>query len=560
MNRLLQSAALALSAALFMCAPLAAQQDSIEQRLASMSVAQKAAQMLMVTLHGAYPLEDDLTFLREFQPGALAIFNDNVQSPDQLTRLTNAFQQAMHDAGLPPLLIAVDQEGGVVARLNPEQGFTRMPAPTLLAAAGPDMAAEAGEFTAQELLAVGIQMNLAPVADLETNPDNPIIYRRAFSNDPVVGGESVVGFIRGVQAGGGLATVKHFPGHGETSVDSHAELATLNLSRERLDAVELGPFRAAIEAGVDAVMVAHIWYPALDPERVPASLSHNVISGLLRDELDYDGLIMTDALDMNAIDLQYEFGEAAAMAVEAGVDVLALGPSIGRDAAQIALNAIMDAVQSGRISEARLDESVRRILAAKESVGLFEWASLDPNSADARVDFDGGEAFIERLFTHGVTVAYDHADLIPVPPDARVAIIFLATRYQIQAECSRYTDPALTRWVGVGDNPSADEIGWAVEAANAADVALVFTQDAIRNREQQALVNALPQDKTAAVALWSPYDWQTYPNVAAYALTYSPARPAVPAICAALFGAQPALGQLALTLGPDLLAGSRDER
>ncbi|HYO89329.1 MAG TPA: glycoside hydrolase family 3 protein, partial [Candidatus Limnocylindrales bacterium] len=502
--------------------------------------------------------EDDLAFLREIQPGALAIFNDNVQLPDQLTRLTNSFQQAMQDAGAPPLLIAVDQEGGVVARLNPEQGFTRMPTPMLLAAAGPAMAAEAGQFTAQELLGVGIQMNLAPVADLETNPDNPIIYRRAFSNDPVIGGEAVAAFIRGAQAAGGLTTAKHFPGHGETSVDSHAELAALDLTRERLDAVELPPFRAAIEAGVDAVMVAHIWYPALDPDRVPASLSPNVITGLLRGDLGYDGLVLTDALDMNAVDLQYEFGEAAVRAVEAGADVLPLGPSIGRDAALLARDAIVNAVASGRIPESRLDEAIRRIFAAKERTGLFGWQPLDPASAAARVNTEAGDALIEQLFVHGATVAYDHADLVPVPAGARVAVIFLATRYQIQQECSRYTDPVLTRWVGVGDNPSSDEIGWAVEAANAADVAIVFTQDAIRNPAQQALVNALPPEKTAAVALWSPYDWQTYPNVAAYALTYSPLRPAVPAICAVLFGAQPGLGQLALTLGPNLPAGSRD--
>lgn len=560
MKRFWRSAALIVGAAILLGGPLRAQmQDHIEARLAGMTVAQKAAQMIMVTLHGPWPLEDDLRFLRDFQPGALAIFNDNVQSPGQLTSLTNAFQHTMQEAGLPPLLIAVDQEGGVVARLNPEQGFTRMPSPILLTAAGPDMAAEAGRFTAQELRAVGIQMNLAPVADLETNPDNPVIYRRAFSNDPAVGAEAVAAFIRGVQSGGGLATAKHFPGHGETSVDSHAELARLDLSRERLEAIELVPFRAAIDAGVDAVMVAHIWFPAFDAARVPASLSRNVVTGLLRDELGYNGLIMTDALDMNAVDLQYEFSEAAVMAVEAGVDVLALGPSIGRDAAQLALNAVVSAVDSGRISEARLDESVRRILAAKDRAGLYFWTPLDPDTAAQRVNVPAGDALIESLFTHGVTVAYDHAGLVPVPAGARTAIIFLGTRYQIFDECGRWADPALTRWVAIGDSPDSDQISWAIEAANAADVALVFTQDAIRNPAQQALVNALPSAKTVAIALWSPYDWQTYPNVAAYALTYSPARPAVPAICAVLFGAQPALGQLALTLGPNLVAGSRDQ-
>jgi beta-N-acetylhexosaminidase len=269
---------------------------------------------------------------------------------------------------------------------------------------------------------------------------------------------------------------------------------------------------------------------------------------------------MTDAMDMNAIDLEVPFAEAAVLAVEAGVDVLALGPSIGRDAAQQALDAVVSAVASGRISEARLDESVRRILDAKQRVGVLDWTPLDPATAAQRVNAAGGEAFIERLFTQSATVALDRNNLIPIQPDAKVALIFLATRYQIQQECSRWADPALTQYVGVSDNPSAEEIGWAVQAANAADVVIVWTQDAIRNVEQQALVNALPQEKTIAVSLWSPYDWQTYPNVAGYALAYSPLRPSVPPLCAALFGAADAPGQLAVTLGPGLVAGSRDER
>ena len=559
LNSVIRSAALMVGAALVLSAPVAAQDAGFEARIAGMTVAQKAAQMMMVTLHGAYPLDADAAFLRDFQPGGLAIFNDNVQSPDQLTRLTNSFQQTITGAGAPALLIAVDQEGGVVTRLNPEQGFWRLPAAIVLTAAGPDVSAEAGRLTAEQLLAVGIQMNLAPVADLETNRDNPIIYRRGFSNDPTVGAEAVAGFVRGAADAGGLTTAKHFPGHGETSTDSHAELPRLDLTRERLDSVELVPFRAAMAAGVDAVMVAHIWFPAFDAERTPASLSHNVVTGLLREELGYDGLIMTDAMDMNAVDMFVPFSEAAVRAIEAGVDMLALGPSIGRDAAQQALGAVVAAVEQGRISEARLDESLRRIFAAKARAGLFDWQPLDPVTAAARVDAPGGEAFIEYLFTQAATVALDRNDLVPVPAGAKVALIFLATRYQIQAECSRYADPNLTRWVGVGDNPGPDEIGWAVEAANAADVVIVWTQDAIRNPDQQALVNALPQEKTIAVSLWSPYDWQTYPNVAGYALAYSPLRPSVPPVCAALFGAAEAPGQLAVTLGPDLVAGSRDE-
>ena len=182
-------AALLLGVALCLSGAAVAQDDPVAARLAGMTVAQKAAQMMMVTLHGAYPLEADTAFLREFQPGALAVFNDNVESPEQLTRLTNTFQQTLVDAGAPPLLVAVDQEGGVVTRLNPEQGFWRLPAAIVLTAAGPVLTAEAAQLTALQLRAVGIHMNLAPVADLETNPDNPIIYRRSFSNDPTAGAE-----------------------------------------------------------------------------------------------------------------------------------------------------------------------------------------------------------------------------------------------------------------------------------------------------------------------------------------------------------------------------------
>ena len=155
-----------------------------------------------------------------------------------------------------------------------------------------------------------------------------------------------------------------------------------------------------------------------------------------------------------------------------------------------------------------------------------------------------------------MTVAYDRNNLIPIPPERKTAIIFLATRYQIQGECAQYSTNIT--WTGVSDNPSADEIGWAIDNAKNADTVVVWTQGADKNPEQQALVNALPQEKTIAVAIWSVYDWQTYPNVAAYVATYTPARPAVPAACAALFGAAPQTGRLAVTLGPDLVAGSRD--
>jgi hypothetical protein len=213
-------------------------------------------------------------------------------------------------------------------------------------------------------------------------------------------------------------------------------------------------------------------------------------------------------------------------------------------------------VRSGSIAESEIDDSVARILRAKETYGIYRWQPLDVEAAAVRVNVAAGDALLNELFERGATIAYDRNDLIPVKDESSVAVIFLATRYQIVDECGRHRDDIA--WVGVSDAPSDEEIGWASAAAARTDTVIVFTQDAITNPAQQALVNALPPEKTVAVALWSPYDWQTFPNIAGYAATYSPLRPAVPAVCAVLFGALPAEGRLAVTLGDALPAGSRD--
>src|SRR5690606_19339720 len=226
---MLKRIALVLGAVWLLVMPVRAQPDPV----LSMPLERRVAQMFMVTLHGAGMTEVGAQFLRQYQPGGVVLFAANVTTPDQVTRLTNDFQRTITEAGGPPLLIAIDQEGGVVARLT--EGFTTIPAPVVTTAAGPDMGFRMGQLVGQELAAIGINMNLAPVADLETNLDNPIIDRRAYSNDPQVGGEAVAAVVRGLQSVNVLATAKHFPGHGETSVDSHGELPRINISRERLN-------------------------------------------------------------------------------------------------------------------------------------------------------------------------------------------------------------------------------------------------------------------------------------------------------------------------------------
>jgi beta-N-acetylhexosaminidase len=511
----------------------------------AMTLEHKVAQMFMLTLHGSVMTEEGADILRTWQPGAVVLFAANLGDPSQVTRLTNAYQQTITDAGGLPLLIAVDQEGGVVARLT--NGFTVFPTPMLTAAAGIDMARQVGARTADELRAVGINMNLAPVADLITYRDNPIVYRRSWGSNPQLASEAIAAYVQGSQAQGVLATAKHFPGHGETRQDSHAVLQTLEISRDRLETVELTPFRAAIAADVAAIMVAHIHYRALQPEGVsPASLSRAVVTDLLREEMGYTGLVMTDALDMNAVDITFDFREAAVRAVEAGVDILALGPSFGGPSQIQAMQAVVDAVRSGRISETRIDESVARILATKRRFGLLNWQALEPTTAAARVDAQAGTALIEALFRAGVAVAWDRSGRLPVQPDQAVAIVFPGNRWQIVSVCEPYR--AGIRWVSTNDSPTPEEIAWAVEAAGRADTIIVFTQDAIFDPAQQALVHALPPAQTVVVALMSPFDAQAFPQVGAFMATYSPQRPAVPAVCPILFGAAPASGRWMLDL------------
>lgn len=519
----------------------------IADLLASLTLEQQVAQMVMVTLHGPVLTDVGADFLRTFQPGAISLFTGNVTSVQGAAALTTDFQRVIADAGGVPLLIAVDQEGGIVARLTEDAGFTVLPAPILLTAAGVELTERAAAFTAAQLRAVGIHMNLAPVADLETNRANPIIRRRSFGEDPLLVGETIAAYVRGLQAGSVLATLKHFPGHGEAALDSHAVLQALNLPRERLETVELVPFAAGIEAGAAAVMVAHIWFPAYDAERVPASLSGAVVTGLLRDQLGFNGLVLTDALDMNAVDLEYPFAEAAVMAVEAGVDILALGPSSGLEAARSVHQALMTAVQTGRISPERIAASVRRILRAKHDYGILDGTATNP----AQVDPAAGSALIADLFTAAVTVAADDHALIPLDPAAPVTMIFPGTRYDIQRECARYRDDI--RWLAVNTTPTPDEIAAVARLGRDAGAFVVWTQNVAGNPGQAALVNALPPERTIAVALASPYDWEGYPAVGAYLALYVPLRPAIPPACAVLFGAQQASGRLPVLLGSDAI-------
>ena len=267
-----------------------------------------------------------------------------------------------------------------------------------------------GKFTALEARAVGIQWIYAPDADVNNNPGNPIINTRSFGEDPARVAEYVTAFVRGVEENGGLATAKHFPGHGDTASDSHIDLPVIHADRDRLDKLELVPFRAAISAGVGSVMTGHLSVPSLEPDpNTPATLSSHILTDLLRHELHFQGLVVTDAMDMGGITVRYAPGEAAVRAVLAGADALLMPP-----VPDAAFEGLQAAVRSGRISIERLDASVRRILEAKAKLGLDKNRMVDVNAINQKLGSVAWQAEAQEISDRGVTLLRDSQHLLPL--------------------------------------------------------------------------------------------------------------------------------------------------
>ncbi|HYM91173.1 MAG TPA: beta-N-acetylhexosaminidase [bacterium] len=366
-------------------------------------------QMFMVDFSGPEPSAEVERLLTEGGVGGVVVFDKNVEAPIQVARLSNALQRLAARAGQPPLLLAADQEGGPVVRLR----GTHFPSAMAFGAAASDrLVAQAARVTARELRAVGIHVNFAPVLDVNSNPANPVIGVRSYGEDPAPVARLGVQAVTAMQAAGVLATAKHFPGHGDTSLDSHLALPTVAHPRGRLEAVELLPFVAAIRAGVAAVLTAHVVYPALDPDR-PATLSPAII-GVLRRELGFQGLVVSDSMRMRAIVDHYRPGDAAVEAVLAGVDlVLALGPA---EAQWEAIEAVRAAAETGRIPSARLHEAAGRVLAAKRRLGLFERALVREGDVAGSVGLPEHIALAHRIAAAAATNVRDRPGAVPLPP------------------------------------------------------------------------------------------------------------------------------------------------
>jgi beta-N-acetylhexosaminidase len=534
----------------------------VEATLREMTLEERVGQLLMPETSGILVHEESEQYARLIHAierlgvGGFIIYNGDALTTAALTNRLQARARV-------PLLFASDFEGGVGMQLR---GGTRLPRAMALAATGDTQsAAEAARITAREGRAIGVHVNFYPVLDVNNNPANPIINTRAFSDDPLVVASWGTAFIRAAQDEGQLATAKHFPGHGDTALDSHILLPTLDATRERLERIELPPFRAAVQRGVRAVMTAHIAVPVLDdnPDGAqPATLSRAIVDGILRKSFGFNGLIFSDALNMGAVAERYEAGEAAVRAIEAGCDIALYSADVVRAHA-----ALCDSVARGRITRERIDESARRILSAKTWCGLNHERMVSLDAVWDIVASPAHTSTARALFEHGVTLMRDPLKLLPLAMGReRVAAIILKDAVPVWAHAlrepagSHFSKEAQARWRGPRVESSADsaDVEQVLASVRDCDVALVavcarvaaYKGSVALGQAHAEVLRALDEAgiPTIATVFGNPYVLPRVPERATTLLTFESAVESEDAAVRVISGETPARGRSPVTL------------
>ncbi|MEK5237127.1 beta-N-acetylhexosaminidase [Paenibacillus sp. FSL L8-0470] len=348
--------------------------DTIDGKLANMTLEEKIGQMLLVGIDGTELDTQAKRMIAEDKVGGIILYKDNISNLKGMVSLINDLKKSNAENPVP-LFMSVDQEGGKVSRMPDE--YAAIPSNGSVGAANNSSAAGTmGKLLARELLSAGFNMDFAPVLDINSNPDNPVIGDRSFGNTADLVSRLGIAEMKGIASEGVVPVVKHFPGHGDTSVDSHLELPVVNKTAAELAKLEWQPFEAAIQENADAVMVAHILFPELDADK-PASLSRAIIGDLLREEMGFQGVVITDDLTMGAITGHYTLAAAAVDTVQAGSDILLVAHEYGNE--QAVRKALLDSVKSGILEESRIDESVYRILALKDKYRLTDQRTAVPD-------------------------------------------------------------------------------------------------------------------------------------------------------------------------------------
>lgn len=540
--------------------------------LSQMSIVEQIGQLLMVGFPGMEPTPELLDLIQAGHIGGIILFSRNVGSPSQILHLTSILQAAAREAGHPyPLLIATDQENGIVRRTG--SATTSFPGNMALGAINSQAATEAvARATGQELRALGITMNLAPDVDISNNPANPVIGVRSFGSDPELVARLGTNAAMGYRAAGVAATLKHFPGHGDTETDSHLALPVVPFDIERLEAVELKPFRRAIESGAEtlAVMTAHVAVPAITgSSTLPATLAPEVINGLLRTHIGFKGVVITDCLEMRAISAGVGIATGAVRALQAGADIVLVSHRYDRQ--MIALTAIREAVEQGDLSASVIQAAVERVLRLKERLPGWDGPPT-PDSARTMINATH-QRLADDLYGQSITIIEDKAGLLPLnlPVNTHLLVV-LPSESQVSQAADQGFVPAhfieALQWqlhdVAEGarvdltafqlpEQPAAEDLAMLQQRAHAADVILVPTCNAHlpqNHATAQVITRALLQTgrPLVGIAVCDPYDAAALPEITTWLATYDYTPPALNAAARVLVGGAPAHGTLPVML------------
>jgi len=522
---------------------------------------EKVGKLLVIGFPGKSVTAEVKELIHDYHVGSIILFSRNIGTPEEVVHLTTALQKEAKAAGHEqPLLIGIDQENGVVRRLG--KGATIFPGAMALGATNhPDYAYDISLATGKELKALGINWNFAPVLDVNNNPNNPVIGVRSFGEDPAQVASFGCASMKGMQDAGVMTAVKHFPGHGDTHVDSHIDLPVIDHRLTRLEEVELIPFKACIEKGADAVMAAHIHFPAIDTaESVPATLSKKMITDLLRHQLAFTGMIITDCLEMDAIVNTIGTEKGAVESLKAGVDLTMISHTYERQIG--AIQAIMNAFENGELYLADLEASIQRISIYKERYVWWEDALKDnAKESLAIVGSEKHEKLAWETYVAGVTIVENDGILpLQVNPSSRILVLEpvheLVTKAEDKDVDSFSLGDAVRFYHETADSEplphpgienQADEL---IEKAKKYDYVILGTQTLLPDHPHIALVNKLVETgvQLIGVGMRNPYDSLYIKGVNAFIHTYEPNAPALKVAAGAIFGEVIVNGQLPVRL------------
>jgi beta-N-acetylhexosaminidase len=537
----------------------------VESTLRKMTLEEKVGQMLMPYYFGGFTSTESPEFkelvhqVEQNHVGGLIVGTERAPLGIERSEVypTAVITNELQSRAKIPLLVGADFETGTGMRLDEGTSF---PSAMAIGATGdPKLAYEAGQIIALEAHAAGVPWIFVPDADVNNNPDNPIINTRSFGEDPQTVAEFVSHFVRGIEENGALATAKHFPGHGNVATDTHLTLAVVPGSRQQLESTELVPFRAAIAANVSSIMPGHLAVPALEPDStVPATLSRNILTGLLRDEMKFRGLIVTDAMDMGGVTSLYAPGEAAVRSVEAGADVI-LQPPVP----DAAFHALVDAVNSGRISTARIDESVRRILQAKARLGLDKNRLVDIPKLNERFGLPKYESEAQTIADRGVTLLRDSQHLLPLDATKPLRVLLVSLSADSDPYPGMDLEPEI-RWrvdslkALRADTQFVNVANLKLPSPDSYDVVVIALFVRVADRkgnvglpdDQSAFVNQLLNSgkRVVVIALGSPYLIERFPHAKTWLAEFSTNDVAQRAVARALFGQAAIQGRMPVTV------------